>query len=338
MWCGAEMGKRAGGLLIRVPEGTTHVGTATVRDVLRAVQVPAKKPSKFHNVGAVRGEIKFDSKREAKRYDELVTLEALGIISNLKLQVPFVIAPAAVVAGKKAKARTYVADFVYDDCRRTGGRGRKGHVDAGVPAQAPPDEIGFRHRYFGDEVMARWTKEELLILKEMFDSPLSLAAQEHRLPHKSLGNIQQTGRARGFKKVMPPKARDLILALMADGAKRTCGEIVRATGIRGSFCKDLMAALVRAGEMHICEWRGAPPAHVYVRGRGVSAPRPLAASKRATLQRKIKQARIEGMEIDDIDDRLLDEAFRDRALWWPWGDPVVLSSMNALVRAGRSAA
>lgn len=108
------MGKRAAGLLIRVPEGTTHVGTATVRDVLRAAMVPAKKPSKFHNVGAQRGEIKFDSKREAKRYDELVTLEALGIISNLNLQVPFVIAEAAIVAGKKAKARLYVADFVYE--------------------------------------------------------------------------------------------------------------------------------------------------------------------------------------------------------------------------------
>lgn len=108
------MGKRAAGLLIRVPEGTTHVGTATVRDVLRAAMAPAKKPSKFHNVGAVRGEIKFDSKREAKRYDELVTLEALGIISNLKLQVPFVIAEATIVAGKKAKARQYVADFVYE--------------------------------------------------------------------------------------------------------------------------------------------------------------------------------------------------------------------------------
>lgn len=103
-----------GKLLIRVPEGTTHVGTATVRDALRLVPAPAKKPSKFHNVGTMRGEIRFDSKREARRYDELLKLEAQGIISNLNLQVPFVIAPPAVVAGRKAKARTYIADFVYE--------------------------------------------------------------------------------------------------------------------------------------------------------------------------------------------------------------------------------
>lgn len=108
------MGKRAASHVIRVSEGTTHVGTATVRDVLRAAMAPAKKPSKFHNVGTQRGAIRFDSKREAKRYDELVTLEALGVISNLKLQVPFVVADAAILAGRKAKARRYVADFVYE--------------------------------------------------------------------------------------------------------------------------------------------------------------------------------------------------------------------------------
>lgn len=108
------MGKRDASHVIRVSEGTTHVGTATVRDVLRAAMAPAKKASKFHNVGTQRGDIRFDSKREARRYDELVTLDALGIISNLKLQVPFVIAEAAIVAGKKAKARLYVADFVYE--------------------------------------------------------------------------------------------------------------------------------------------------------------------------------------------------------------------------------
>lgn len=108
------MGKRAASHVSRVSEGTTHVGTATVRDVLRAAMAPTKKPSKFHNVGTQRGDIRFDSKREAKRYDELVTLEALGVISNLKLQVPFVVADVAIVAGRKAKARRYVADFVYE--------------------------------------------------------------------------------------------------------------------------------------------------------------------------------------------------------------------------------
>lgn len=108
------MGKRAARLVIRVSEGTTHVGTATVRDVLRAAMAPAKKPAKYSNIPAVRGDIKFASRREAARYDELVKLEAAGIISNLQLQVPFVLAPPVVIAGKKVKACRYIADFVYE--------------------------------------------------------------------------------------------------------------------------------------------------------------------------------------------------------------------------------
>lgn len=63
---------------------------------------------------AVAG-IVFDSKREARRYGDLVLLERAGKISGLTLQVPFVIAPGVRLHGEKRArpAVRYVADFVY---------------------------------------------------------------------------------------------------------------------------------------------------------------------------------------------------------------------------------
>lgn len=56
---------------------------------------------------------KFDSKAEAARYRDLVLLQRAGRISNLTRQVSFVLAPAAMVAGKPKRALVYRADFQY---------------------------------------------------------------------------------------------------------------------------------------------------------------------------------------------------------------------------------
>lgn len=72
--------------------------------------------------------IEFDSKKEAKRYSELLLLERAGAIQNLQRQVKFVLIPAqylTVGMTKKGKAIkkcverecAYIADFTYtDDC------------------------------------------------------------------------------------------------------------------------------------------------------------------------------------------------------------------------------
>jgi hypothetical protein len=58
--------------------------------------------------------IVFDSQREAQRYCELKLLEKKGKISQLALQVPFVLVPAEVdVNKKKLRSIVYLADFVY---------------------------------------------------------------------------------------------------------------------------------------------------------------------------------------------------------------------------------
>jgi len=70
---------------------------------------------KYNNVKTVIDGIKFDSKKEAKRYTELQLLAHQNLISDLRLQVPFVLAPSVVIGGRKKPAIRYIADFVYYD-------------------------------------------------------------------------------------------------------------------------------------------------------------------------------------------------------------------------------
>lgn len=68
-----------------------------------------KSKSKYGNKKVVIDGIKFDSKREAQRYGALQLMLKAGLISNLRMQVPYQI----VINGKKCFK--YLADFVYDD-------------------------------------------------------------------------------------------------------------------------------------------------------------------------------------------------------------------------------
>lgn len=55
----------------------------------------------------------FDSMREWSRYGELKTLQAAGVISGLRCQVAFELAPGVVINGRRRPPLRYVADFVY---------------------------------------------------------------------------------------------------------------------------------------------------------------------------------------------------------------------------------
>lgn len=69
----------------------------------------------------------FDSKKEKRRYDELLLMERAGKIADLRRQVPFELIPAqreparrgprgGMIQGKLIeRACSYVADFVYTD-------------------------------------------------------------------------------------------------------------------------------------------------------------------------------------------------------------------------------
>lgn len=82
-----------------------------------------KPENKFHAEPAFRNidgkTVRFDSKKEARRYDELRLLERAHQISNLQRQVRFVLIPAQRDAKGKLIERqaVYTADFVYTDSR-----------------------------------------------------------------------------------------------------------------------------------------------------------------------------------------------------------------------------
>ena len=63
----------------------------------------------------------FDSKKEARRYQELKLLEKAGKIIMLDRQVPFELIPAQRIDGKVVeRACSYVADFEYMEETETG--------------------------------------------------------------------------------------------------------------------------------------------------------------------------------------------------------------------------
>lgn len=78
-----------------------------------------KKGNKLNAVKTTLDSIEFASKDEAKRYAELKMLQAAGEISDLQMQVKYVLIPSQRGDNGKVieKECSYIADFVYFDTR-----------------------------------------------------------------------------------------------------------------------------------------------------------------------------------------------------------------------------
>ena len=75
-----------------------------------------KKESKYHAERVVTSGIKFDSKLEAKRYNELMMLQKAGEIENLRLQQQFTLQEGfKTCEGELIRPVRYIADFTYYD-------------------------------------------------------------------------------------------------------------------------------------------------------------------------------------------------------------------------------
>lgn len=70
---------------------------------------------KYHNKKTEADGIVFDSKAEARRYEELRMMEKMGLIHGLERQVPFVLIRGQRwrSGGRKHPDTIYKADFVY---------------------------------------------------------------------------------------------------------------------------------------------------------------------------------------------------------------------------------
>lgn len=79
-----------------------------------ATPAPAKR-SKYSSEKVEQAGVTFDSKKEARRWAELELMQAAGQISELQRQVPFVLAPAVLLAGeaRTKPALRYWADYTY---------------------------------------------------------------------------------------------------------------------------------------------------------------------------------------------------------------------------------
>lgn len=65
--------------------------------------------NKFRNVPTMVGDIRFASKKEARRWGELQLLQRANVIADLKRQVPFKLAVNGL------PICTYIADFTYQE-------------------------------------------------------------------------------------------------------------------------------------------------------------------------------------------------------------------------------
>jgi len=123
------------------------------QQITKQLLAQGKKPekaSKMRNIPDTRGNIKFQSRKEARRYDELMLLLKAGDIKDLKLQQDCTLQEAYTTPeGKRVRAIRYVADFTY--YRRTA-----------------PDTYGYEHWVYVVEDAKGRRLETYKIKKKMF--------------------------------------------------------------------------------------------------------------------------------------------------------------------------
>ena len=87
---------------------------------LLAQQKPEQKANKYRNQPTERvtedgKQLKFDSKKEAERFDELMLMLKAGEIRNLRLQQNFTLQEAYTLpSGERVRSIIYKADFCYE--------------------------------------------------------------------------------------------------------------------------------------------------------------------------------------------------------------------------------
>ena len=118
---------------------------------------PADAPTgggrKYHNkpterVTASGAVLRFDSQKEARRYDELSALERAGEIRELRMQVDFTLQEAYTDGeGRRVRAIRYRADFTYVRVKETIG------------------EYTFRDQLVVEDVKSRATRTKEYIMK-----------------------------------------------------------------------------------------------------------------------------------------------------------------------------
>lgn len=86
----------------------------TVPEKSATVAGQEHKTSKYHNQRIEVNGISFDSRKEARRFQQLMYAQQLGVISDLRLQHDFTLQDAYTTPeGERIRAIRYRADFTY---------------------------------------------------------------------------------------------------------------------------------------------------------------------------------------------------------------------------------
>lgn len=121
----AEAVAGGGGSMGLTGADLARLGPAAQKQVLEKLGQQQEKERKYHNLPTVVNGIHFDSRKEANRYIELMSLQSAGKIRKLKLQEQFTLQESYVTdTGERVRAIRYVADFTYErptepDCTGT---------------------------------------------------------------------------------------------------------------------------------------------------------------------------------------------------------------------------
>lgn len=135
--------------------------------------------SKYRNnpterVTAAGNVLRFDSQKEARRYDELVVLERTGKIRELRLQVDFTLQEAYTdTEGRRVRAIRYRADFTYRIPPA-----RRWEIYADDPA-GWSDKLGIPWELVVEDVKSRPTRtEEYMMKRKLMKERLNIDIQE----------------------------------------------------------------------------------------------------------------------------------------------------------------
>lgn len=116
---------------------------------LAQMEGPVKqlKPNKYRNQQTIVNGIKFDSKKEAARYEVLMEKLRNGEISDLRLQVNFTIIEGFTApTGDRIKPMKYIADFTYRD-----GEGKLIVEDVKSPATRKDKAYRMKNKLMADK-------------------------------------------------------------------------------------------------------------------------------------------------------------------------------------------
>lgn len=90
----------------------THLLSKVRTDSAMKVDIPKVAPeTKFNNQKTDVDGIRFDSRKEAKYYEDLLWLQRTGTVKSIELQPEFVLQPGYEREGKKIRPIIYRADF-----------------------------------------------------------------------------------------------------------------------------------------------------------------------------------------------------------------------------------